>query len=44
MKKIINHYKENKDNINEIILSMSLVTTIGFFVWLAITISHITGM
>jgi hypothetical protein len=44
MKKVINHYKENKEGIDEIMISIAFVTTVGFFVWLAITVSHITGM
>ncbi len=43
MKKIINHYKTHKQDIEEIILSITLVGTIAFFIWFAIKVSHYTN-
>lgn len=43
MKKIINHYKTNKTNIDEILLSGVLIGTIAFFIWFAIKVSHYTN-
>jgi hypothetical protein len=43
MKKIINHYKTHKQDIEEIMLSIALVGTIAFFIWFAIKVSHYTN-